>query len=415
MSSSTADGHNRKQLGTERAVTESRIERDGIKAGSRAPGFTLPDLRGRMVSLEDYRNRRVLLVFSDPNCGPCDALAPDLVRLQQERPDLRLIMVSRGDRAANNEKSRFYGFNFPVVIQDGWKVSKEYGIFATPVAFLIDERGFVAKPVAIGSAQILALVQPGENEIVPRWRALWPIAAAFASGLFAAPLRALAQPTCPSGQVNCGGLCASLAFDPHNCGGCGKACPAGAVCQNGVCVVTCASGQVNCAGRCAEVARDAQNCGACGHACPTGFLCVEGVCVSPPCPAGQTKCAGVCANLANDANHCGACGNTCPPGAVCVQGVCVSLPCPAGQTKCAGVCANLANDPHHCGACGNTCPAGAVCVQGVCVSPPCPPGQVNCAGTCTNLKYDPQNCGSCGKKCPSGSVCYNGKCVKLCA
>jgi peroxiredoxin len=457
MASGFSASDERDQLGTERSLAQSHIERDGIKPGTKAPVFSLPDLDGRVRSLDEYRGRRVLLVFSDPDCGPCDALAPDLVKLQKERPDLRLIMVSRGDVAANREKARFNGFPFPVVIQDGWKLSKEYGIFATPVAFLIDRNGFIAKPVGIGAAQILALVDTGENQIVPRWRALWPIAAAFAGGLFAGPLRAIAQPTCPAGQTNCAGTCANLANDRTNCGACGKTCPAGsvcasgmcivtcaagqvncagqcvnpandsancgscgrmcppgAVCVQGVCVVTCAAGQANCAGRCAEVSRDPQNCGACGRVCPAGSLCVNGVCVSPPCPAGQINCAGMCVNLTNDSHNCGACGKVCAAGSVCVNGVCVAPPCPQGQVRCGPVCANLASDPANCGACGKMCPPGAVCVQGVCVVT-CPPGQVNCAGTCTNVTYDPKNCGACGKKCPTGWVCYNGKCVKLCA
>jgi hypothetical protein len=42
-------------------------------------------------------------------------------------------------------------------MQDKWKLSKEYGIFATPVAYLIDENGVLRSDVAMGSSQILAL------------------------------------------------------------------------------------------------------------------------------------------------------------------------------------------------------------------------------------------------------------------
>jgi hypothetical protein len=43
------------------------------------------------------------------------------------------------------------------VLQDKWKLSKEYGIFATPVAFLIAENGVIARDVAVGKEAILAL------------------------------------------------------------------------------------------------------------------------------------------------------------------------------------------------------------------------------------------------------------------
>ena len=43
------------------------------------------------------------------------------------------------------------------MLQEKWKLSKEYGIFATPVAFLIGENGVIAKDVAVGTDAILAL------------------------------------------------------------------------------------------------------------------------------------------------------------------------------------------------------------------------------------------------------------------
>jgi peroxiredoxin len=151
--------HERSQLKSERPLTESRIERNGLKAGTPAPEFRLPDLQGRMVSLHDYRGRRVLLVFSDPQCGPCDELAPHLARLHQEHRSngLSVLLVGRGSTEENRGKVEQFGFQFPVVLQDKWKLSKEYGIFATPVAFLIRENGVIARDVAVGTDAILAL------------------------------------------------------------------------------------------------------------------------------------------------------------------------------------------------------------------------------------------------------------------
>jgi len=134
----------------------------GLKAGTRAPVFLLPDLQGRMVSLEEYRGRRVLLVFSDPQCGPCDELAPHLVRLHREYANdgLGVILVGRGNAEENHRKAEQHGFQFPVLLQDRkWKVSKEYGTLATPAAFLIGEDGMIARDAAVGKDPILALAR----------------------------------------------------------------------------------------------------------------------------------------------------------------------------------------------------------------------------------------------------------------
>jgi peroxiredoxin len=153
----------RRRLRTERPLHESRIERDGLKAGTAAPGFALPDVRGGTVSLDDFRGRRVLLVFSDPDCGPCQDLAPGLARLHREHRDdgLQLIMVGRGDLERNRAKTAEHGLEFPVVLQDRWRLSKQYGIFATPVGFLIGEDGVIERDVATGGDQILALARQG--------------------------------------------------------------------------------------------------------------------------------------------------------------------------------------------------------------------------------------------------------------
>lgn len=152
-----------KRLRREKPISSSRIVRDGLKAGTPAPAFSLPDIYGDTISLSDYRGRRVLLAFSDPNCAPCDELAPELARFDRQYADggLSMILVSRGEPEESRKKAEQHGIQFPVVMQEKWRLSKEYGIFSTPVAFLIDEKGVIAKDVAIGPDPILTLAQEG--------------------------------------------------------------------------------------------------------------------------------------------------------------------------------------------------------------------------------------------------------------
>jgi peroxiredoxin len=144
-----------------RPLSESRLERNGLRAGTVAPPFTLPGIDGRPVSLTAYRGRRVLVVFSDPHCGPCQELAPELARRHDEgrRAGLAVVMVSRGTLEENQAKCKEHGIDFDVGLQHGWRVSREYGIFATPVAFLVDEDGVIARDVAKGPDEVLALLR----------------------------------------------------------------------------------------------------------------------------------------------------------------------------------------------------------------------------------------------------------------
>jgi peroxiredoxin len=151
----------RRRLASERPLSDSRIERTGLKPGARAPDFALPAVDGGSVALEDYRGRRVLIVFSDPHCGPCEELLPELVAMHDRAraAGIELVMVSRGTVEENRRKCEEHGVGFPVGIQRGWRLSKEYGIFATPVAFSVDADGVIERPVATGPGAIVAVLQ----------------------------------------------------------------------------------------------------------------------------------------------------------------------------------------------------------------------------------------------------------------
>ena len=144
-------------------LSESRIEREGLKAGTPAPDFNLPDIHGQLVSLEQFRGQKVLLVFTDPQCGPCDELAPELVRLHRKHGNngLAVVMVGRGNAEENKKKATQHGIAFPFVLQERWKLSRQYGIFATPVAFLIGKDGVIMRDVAKGRDPIMTLAREG--------------------------------------------------------------------------------------------------------------------------------------------------------------------------------------------------------------------------------------------------------------
>ena len=147
---------------TTKPLTYSRLLRTGLEAGTPAPAFTLPNLDGGTTSLADYRGRRVLLAFVDPECAPCDTLAPGLERLYRERDDLAVLAVSRGDAEENRRKAEHHGLTYPIVLQRHWDTSRDYGMFAVPIGWLVDEDGVLATDIAIGPEKILGLAAEKE-------------------------------------------------------------------------------------------------------------------------------------------------------------------------------------------------------------------------------------------------------------
>jgi peroxiredoxin len=148
-----------------RSIEHSRLNRKGLKAGDKAPEFRLPRIDGGELSLADLRGGRVLLVLSDPHCGPCAELAPRLQAIHLERPDLSVLVVSRGDADENRTKAAELGLNFPIVLQEKWEVSLKYAMFATPIGYLIDEQGVLTSDVAVGIEPILALAGESGGDI----------------------------------------------------------------------------------------------------------------------------------------------------------------------------------------------------------------------------------------------------------
>ena len=75
-----------------------------------------------------------------------------------------MLEVSRRDVAANRAKAARLGLTFPIVLQKQWEVSLKYGMFATPIGYLIDEQGTLVSDVAVGVGPILALASEGAHE-----------------------------------------------------------------------------------------------------------------------------------------------------------------------------------------------------------------------------------------------------------
>ena len=78
--------------------------------------------------------------------------------------------VSRRGLDANRAKAAALGLSFPIVVQGQWEISREYGMFATPIAYRVDEEGILQSDVAVGVGPILALAEePLREPEAKRW------------------------------------------------------------------------------------------------------------------------------------------------------------------------------------------------------------------------------------------------------
>jgi methylamine dehydrogenase accessory protein MauD len=141
------------------ATTPSRLGRSGLRVGKKAPDFTLPSVVGGDVALHAFAGRKVLLVFTQSGCGPCQNIMPELNQLG--RRGVQVLVVNRGHVETTRAWAAELKAHFPVLVEDGLELSRKYEVFATPFAFLIDEKGVVASRGIISNKQQIGYVLSG--------------------------------------------------------------------------------------------------------------------------------------------------------------------------------------------------------------------------------------------------------------
>jgi methylamine dehydrogenase accessory protein MauD len=132
----------------------------GLSVGAPAPAFGLVDLHGEEVALDQLRarGRPVVLVFTDPSCGPCAELLPKIGRWQQEYAEkLTISLVGRGSAEENSAEVSEHGVE-NVLLQEDWEVADAYEVEATPSAVVVSPEGTIGSPVAQGPDEVDSLV-----------------------------------------------------------------------------------------------------------------------------------------------------------------------------------------------------------------------------------------------------------------
>ncbi len=134
----------------------------GLPVGDPAPGFALAGLDGQLVSLDSLRARGqpVMLVFTNPGCGPCEALLPEVAGWQQQHAErLTVALITRGTLS----ESQAYGAEHSLgelLVQVDHEVADAYQTFGTPSAQLVTVAGAIASPLAQGAVEIRTLLDP---------------------------------------------------------------------------------------------------------------------------------------------------------------------------------------------------------------------------------------------------------------
>jgi len=132
----------------------------GLSPGSDSPSFALNDLTGRTVELATLLDSPMaLLLFSHPDCHPCQELLPDVIAWQRElAPAVKIAVIAEGSAETNREKFAARGVDL-VLLQKEREVAERYGAYGTPSAVAVAADGRITSFVAQGAAAIRSLVE----------------------------------------------------------------------------------------------------------------------------------------------------------------------------------------------------------------------------------------------------------------
>jgi cytochrome c biogenesis protein CcmG, thiol:disulfide interchange protein DsbE len=121
-----------------------------VEAGPLAPDFSLPDLSGQTISLEQYRGSVVLLDFWATWCPPCKMTVPVLINLQERYKNKGFVIlgISVDDPQLIADKDLLYfkkmtRINYPL-LRFNQKLMEDYFSgeqMAVPTMFIIDRNG----------------------------------------------------------------------------------------------------------------------------------------------------------------------------------------------------------------------------------------------------------------------------------
>lgn len=139
---------------------KSQADPEGLPLNSVAPAFELAAYHGGSRSLAQLidQGKPLLLIFTNPKCGPCIVLFQEIRDWEQAHSDrLTIALISNGTIKDNfvNVARNSLG---EVLLQQEREVAVKYKADVTPTAVVVNTDGRIASPLAAGADQIRNLL-----------------------------------------------------------------------------------------------------------------------------------------------------------------------------------------------------------------------------------------------------------------
>ena len=129
-------------MGTPTATSRSGKE----LVGKKAPSFVAPKVGGQLVSLENYKNKPLVLNFWASWCPPCRDETPGMERIWRKYEDQGVVILGINVQDGEKEAERYiseFGVTFSNALDLDGSITVDYGVTGLPVTFFIDNDSVV--------------------------------------------------------------------------------------------------------------------------------------------------------------------------------------------------------------------------------------------------------------------------------
>lgn len=129
-----------------------------LKAGDKAPDFTLQDAFGKSYKLSSYKGKTPVIVYFYPKAGTSGCtkeacgIRDDWSKFKQNK--IPVLGISVDDKPAIKKFIDDYKLNFPLLSDIDKKVSKEYGVvgisgYDKRITFIVDKNSKIAEVIEV--------------------------------------------------------------------------------------------------------------------------------------------------------------------------------------------------------------------------------------------------------------------------
>ncbi len=125
--------------------------------------FVAKDINGNTVALDSVlQEKAVVLDFWATWCKHCDEELDKLKKHFSGREDVQIIAISQDTKRGLSRVRRMtkaHGWDFPIILDEGKKISSRYGVIALPTVVVIGRDGEVKKKIVGFNPRLIQLIE----------------------------------------------------------------------------------------------------------------------------------------------------------------------------------------------------------------------------------------------------------------